>query len=337
MKLLEALGNLDLQPEWFASNGRRVNGSDECRTLLKVTSKLRERDSQIQSEPPLDPDAVWNLWSRNNFNIEVLDARQIRTLCLSAVTAVRPQFVRACNGQPAILSRTSCLLGMINAYFLEWGDIQDQSEVESLIRGGLSRYAKKNPVILHFRHHSDQLFSSRGPTSMANSAIDGLKPIRETIKQNHISANSKFARAILSSAIRTFAAYFARRERRADDGECNEALSYAIRELLVDESPREEFCALTEAFILTERAERSEQFRSNLRTFVMAHEKLGDPRLPRNAANWAMLRQEAASRFLSWLARDSIIFFFNYILPSNDKNRRRKDFWLQYYQRVRDF
>ena len=30
----------------------------------------------------------------------------------------------------------------------------------------------------------------------------------------------------------------------------------AIRELLVDESPREEFCALTEAFILSETAER---------------------------------------------------------------------------------
>ena len=183
IKLLEALGNLDLQPEWFASNGRRVNGSDECRTLLKVTSKLRERDSQIQSEPPLDPDAVWNLWSRNNFNIEVLDARQIRTLCLSAVTAVRPQFVRACNGQPAILSRTSCLLGIINAYSLEWGDIQDQSEVESLIRGGLSQYAKKNPVILHFRqsdlfHHFHRVSQARHRPRISAQSPRPEPPVR---------------------------------------------------------------------------------------------------------------------------------------------------------------
>ncbi len=45
----------------------------------------------------------------------------------------------------------------------------------------------------------------------------------------------------------------------------------------------------------------------------------------------------AARQYLSWLARDSIIFFFNTILPNNNENRRRKDFWLRYHDRILDF
>jgi len=46
---------------------------------------------------------------------------------------------------------------------------------------------------------------------------------------------------------------------------------------------------------------------------------------------------EATQRYLSWLARDNIMFFFNIVLPNNSRNRERKDFWLQYYNRIRDF
>jgi len=50
-----------------------------------------------------------------------------------------------------------------------------------------------------------------------------------------------------------------------------------------------------------------------------------------------MLSRKVADCFLGWLARESIIFFFNHVLPDNDRNRRRKDFWLRYYAQVRDF
>jgi hypothetical protein len=49
------------------------------------------------------------------------------------------------------------------------------------------------------------------------------------------------------------------------------------------------------------------------------------------------MEPEAVQRFLSWLARDSIIFFFNTILPDTDENRRRKDFWLLYHSKIKDF
>jgi len=337
MKLLNSLANLTLQPDWFNKHGRKKDASDECRSLLKLAAKLRERKTDIERQPPLNPDEVWLRWSRSGFGVETLDARQIRTLCVSSTTATKPQVIQACIKRPDILARTGCLIGLINAYFIDWGDIDHQSEIEALIRSSLSKYSKKNPVIGHFKSHSEDLFSPKGPPAIAKTAIEKLRPIRESIKENYVSVNSRYARAVISASIRAYIAYFIAFERRAREGDCIGALSYAIRELLVDESPRLEFCALTEALIMSPIAQNSEAFQKQLREFVMTHDRLGDPRLPKNIASWAMMKQEAGSRFLGWLAKDSILFFFNYILPNNDKNRRRKDFWLEYHEKVRDF
>lgn len=43
------------------------------------------------------------------------------------------------------------------------------------------------------------------------------------------------------------------------------------------------------------------QTRNTLQKFVMTHRSLGDPRLPKNRANWAEMNEEAKSRFEGWL------------------------------------
>jgi hypothetical protein len=50
-----------------------------------------------------------------------------------------------------------------------------------------------------------------------------------------------------------------------------------------------------------------------------------------------MVKREAKERFLAWIAKESIVFFFNHVLPDNSENRRRKDFWLKYARQLVDF
>jgi hypothetical protein len=89
--------------------------------------------------------------------------------------------------------------------------------------------------------------------------------------------------------------------------------------------------------ILSQSAKRSESFQRGLLSYIQCHKRLGDPRARESLPNWRSIAPEAAQRYLSWLARDSIIFFFNTILPNNSENRRRKDFWLRYHDRIQDF
>jgi len=44
-------------------------------------------------------------------------------------------------------------------------------------------------------------------------------------------------------------------------------------------------------------------------------------------------------QFLAWLAKETLQFFFNTLVPQNDMNRRRAEFWLQYANRgkIKDF
>ncbi len=53
--------------------------------------------------------------------------------------------------------------------------------------------------------------------------------------------------------------------------------------------------------------------------------------------NWSGMDERAAAKFLQWIARESIVFFFNNILPDNSANERRKDFWLEDLGAIKDF
>ena len=107
--------------------------------------------------------------------------------------------------------------------------------------------------------------------------------------------------------------------------------------LLSDLTRKDAFYDTISSLILSESAKRSEIFQRALRSYVQNYKRLGDPRVRESSVNWRSMAPEAAQRYLSWLARDSIIFFFNTILPHNSENRRRKDFWLRYHDRIRDF
>ena len=114
-------------------------------------------------------------------------------------------------------------------------------------------------------------------------------------------------------------------------------LKWVTEGVLSDLTAAEDFAYAISALILSDSAKRSEDFQRALRSFAQNHKRLGDPRLRESSLNWRPIASEAAQRYLSWLARDNIIFFFNTILPNTNENRRRKDFWLRYHDRIRDF
>ena len=91
--------------------------------------------------------------------------------------------------------------------------------------------------------------------------------------------------------------------------------------------------------ILCDLPGRYSSFASELVNQVIRDERLGDPRLANAAPNWRGLNA-ARERILSWLARETIEFFFNALVPPNDENRRRAEFWLKYTKKpgkIKDF
>ena len=82
--------------------------------------------------------------------------------------------------------------------------------------------------------------------------------------------------------------------------------------------------------IMSRLAEGMPFFQSALVGLVHADERLGDPRLAYCAPNWRTVPPEAKEKFLAWLAKETLQFFFDTLVPRNDTNRRRAEFWLEY-------
>jgi hypothetical protein len=114
-------------------------------------------------------------------------------------------------------------------------------------------------------------------------------------------------------------------------------LEWMIKDVLAETVNSGALHTAVSSLILSQSAEKSESFQQTLRSYVQSCPRLGDPRLRQCAPNWRDMDPEAAQRFLSWLAKENILFFFNTILPRNDENRRRADFWLRYHKQIRDF
>jgi hypothetical protein len=66
-------------------------------------------------------------------------------------------------------------------------------------------------------------------------------------------------------------------------------------------------------------------------TFILSDSRLGDPRL--HSKNWIGIHEEARKRFIQWLSKEDIIFFFEHVLGKGDKHGR-KDFWMKYVGRL---
>jgi hypothetical protein len=62
-------------------------------------------DSGSRPKPPLDPEEVWAKWRTVGYELADLDSRQVRTLCVSPTTAMRPKLIQALTKSPDSLKR----------------------------------------------------------------------------------------------------------------------------------------------------------------------------------------------------------------------------------------
>jgi hypothetical protein len=314
-----------------------VNCQRACLDLSHTLQKLRQKLSVVKLDrPKLDVERVWAAFAAASHDLGALDGLQFRSLCSTEKTALRPEFIAALARNPEKLKRSPCLYGMVNSYFSEWREMKNPGLVEALLNGVFAHYAGKNPVVNKW-HNSAALFSERAAGFLAAEICSGQKPVDEVLKGHYVGPLTKLGLSVRAAAARSAGEYLRRTEGSRDNEWSLRYLKWMTDGVLSDLTTSSALADAITSLILSESARLSESFQRALRSYVQNHKRLGDPRLRESSLNWRPIAPEAAQRYLSWLARDSINFFFNTILPNNNENRRRKDFWLRYHDRIRDF
>ena len=316
-----------------------LDGHHACLQLSRAVDKLREKRTVIKLDrPKLNVEAVWSRFASSRHDLGVLDALQFRTLCSAEQTALRPEFIAALAKHPEKLKRSRCLYGMVNSYFAEWRTMQNPRTVEGLLISAFANHSVKNPVVQKWLASASRaLFSERAAAFLSEEICSGQKAVDEVLREHYVGPLTKLGLAVRASAARSGCEYLRRVEGLRENEWSLRYLQWMTEKVLSDLTLPDAFSEAISSLILSESAKRSETFQRSLRFYIQNHKRLGDPRVRESSLNWRLIAPEAAQRYLSWLARDSIIFFFNTILPNNSENQRRKDFWLRYHDRIKDF
>jgi hypothetical protein len=314
-----------------------VNGEQACVQLSGVLQRLRQKREVMKLDrPKLSVEAVWSEFVASRHDLNALDGLQFRALCSAEETALRPEFVAALAKHPEKLKRSRCLYGMVSSYFAEWRTMKNPDSVEGLLMSVFARHDVKNPVVQKWLA-STALFSGKGADFLSEEICADQKAVDDVLRQHYVGPLTKLGMSARASAARSACEYLRRAEVRRDNEWSLRYLQWVTEKVLSDLTLPDAFSEAVSSLILSDSAKRSEGFQRALRSYIQNHKRLGDPRLRESARNWRPIAPEAAQRYLSWLARDSIIFFFNTILPNNSENQRRKDFWLRYHDRIKDF
>ncbi len=314
-----------------------VNGQHACQQLRGTLDNLRQKRTVIKLDrPKVNVDAVWSKFAAARYDLGALDALQLRALCSAEETALRPEFVVALAEHPEKLKRSRCLYGMVNSYFAEWRAMEDPRAVENLLVSVFTNYGANNPVVRKWLA-SNALFSEKAAVFLSDEICSGQRAVDEVLHEHYVGPLTKLGMSVRASAARSACDRLRRMESRQNNEWSLRYLQWMTENVLSDLTLPDAFSEAVGSLILSDSAKRSEGFQRALRSYVQNHKRLGDPRVRESARNWRSIAPEAAQRYLSWLARDSIVFFFNTILPRNSQNQRRKDFWLRYHDRIRDF
>jgi hypothetical protein len=336
---LEALDRLTAEQQVIRHRATLplVDGRQACRILGNTLEKFRQSGATIKVDrPKLDVRKVWNSFAAASFECDSLNELEFRALCSSEETALRPEFIRALEQVPEKLKRPRCLYGLVNNYFALWREMPQPDLVERLLRTAFESYGGRNPVVREWSLHKS-LFSDQAAMSLAEAICVRQDSVDEVLKTYCVSPLTKLGLKTRSSAALTSGQRFRQLEVTQDEKWCLGYLQWVTERILSDLTSADAFYATIGQLILSLSAKRSDAFRRALRIYIQHHKRLGDPRLRESSPNWRSMVPEASQRYLSWLARDSILFFFNTILPNTNENRRRKDFWLRYHDAIKDF
>src|SRR5262245_57856816 len=206
---------------------------------------------------------------------------------------------------PDIRSRS--LQGMVRGCHVKWTtELANGSAVER-VRRRLERYQGVNRLLTRWRDASAMLLGPNGAQVFAREILRRQLSIHDACEDWKLDEQSGYVAAAAEEAANILLS-----------GEISEADAnpHLLELLRWGNWTSEKLKRVVGKSILHSLSEASESWRGALITFILNHRGLGDPRL--DPTRWAGVPEEARKRFVQWMSRADIGFFFDHVLRGND-------------------
>lgn len=296
-----------------------VLSENYLKKLIEIAKKIGT--SPIKRPPPQE--RYMKMWDEfSSGRLDSLEDKTIRYLCWEPDVATQQRFIDLLDRSHTTLS-PYYIRGLVYACHMKWNSSFASSPVVSKVGWIVSDYQGSNHIIKKWKNSSDIVLGANGTELFARQILKEFKPIKEHIEGWGFDSQSAFVQDAVRRAIT---------QCRDLVGENKDAADYLFSELFA--WPLWELSAFKteiENTILHRNIGVEHGVQERLQNFVLSDKKrLGDPRLRQYRDNWTGISEQARKRFMGWLTKANIIFFFEHVLPDKKDPHGRKDFWLRY-------
>lgn len=254
-----------------------------------------------------------------------LSSRAVRYLCWEPAVATEARFQTYLDAEVGALGPQS-LQGLVWCCHTRWSPAFAAGAVAQQVQRRLAAYQGEHALLTHWSQHAAVLLGPSGPRALATALVTARAPITTFCNAWAIDERSPYVLAVLRQVLPYCLQAMV---------EAPALCSYLLTTLLPWSGwTLEDFHAAIGATVLHPVTDTTAEMPEQLIKLVLADGRLGDPRLPAQAHNWRGLPQAARQRFVLWLSRADVTFFFDHVLPESKDQEERKIFWLRYVPRV---
>jgi EH_Signature domain len=213
------------------------------------------------------------------------------------------------------------LQGMVRSCHMKWTRETANTPALKRVQQRLKKYQGPNRLLDRWRSAATMLLEANGPMEFAHEIIKHGSSILDACKDWKLDEQTGYVEMAAEAAAGEVLL-----------PQLTETDAKSLMSLLLwNHWPIDIFKRIVGKTILHSLSENSESWRSELIEIILINPLIGDPR--QDSTRWAGVPEEARIKFVQWMSRADIVFFFDRVLRGNDLHGRRK-FWLQYVGRL---
>ncbi len=292
---------------------------------IKNTIALMEKPSIPQPPSPSERYVEeWRKYRRNQLNR--LGKSSLRYLCWQKEIVEDSMFCN-CLIENVDQLPGRAIKGLVATIHQNWQKDSPEKPIVQYAHKQLLAFQGRDRTIAKWKTGAGMLLADKGAAYFARDVL--LATFAHPQK-----ASAEWA-IIESSAYLRYAVYNAFYQSKEKLGNQADVTNYVLDSILDWDGWKiapEGFRRIVEELILHNNVEL---IANKLRDKILTHELLGHPRLPANRNNWIGIKDAAKQKFITWLSKENILFFFDVVLKGRDPHGRR-DFWLRYFEKMVD-
>lgn len=306
----EVLQQLKSLPRLLDSHAKKIidiSPEDNFQRIRRLIDKL---DKPATPLPPPRSEYYLQQWQQfKHGKIVSLDRAALKYLCWESDLLEDSDF---CDYLMQNLKEANAraIKGLIRSIHLKWEKDSPDKKIVRFTARQLSSIAGKDRTISKWKSEIDMILGKSGPALFAKNVFLGSHADPK-------NAADQWALAEYSAYMR-YAVVNAADQCMEHIGRDQINTNFVLDTLFYWngwESNRSGFDFITKELILHNNVNAIAE---ELRGAVLGHKLLGDPRLPANQNKWLGVDAKAMQRFIGWLARRDIVFFFDNVLQGND-------------------